>query len=315
MDVVKYVQDNLDVRAILDYYGFRDITETASAYRACCMIHGGNNPTAFIWNKENNLWFCHTGDCGGGDVFNLIERIDKINFSDAVKKAACILGLDITGMSFDISIDRLNKEQRKWLERQRKRLGNKQNAEYAIPYVNYYTECETFDRFPSSVLEHFDARFCKIYPLEESVLKNKLVIPLTEEGKTVGVALRDTTGKYLPKWMYAPKQIKIDNILYNYETVVELTNKGEIDEVILVEGIFDVWAYYQIGIKNVVAVFGSSVSDEQFSAILKLGIDVVLSLKNKTTINFINFALGKDPADLTAEELMTAYMNRNIYTE
>ena len=102
---------------------------------------------------------------------------------------------------------------------------------------------------------------------------------------------------------------------------------SDITEIILTEGIFDVWAYHRIKLNNAVAVFGSSLSDEQIKLILQLNLDVTLSfdndkagnkatdkaikvLKNKVTIKKINLPEGKDPADIETEELLKAYLNR-----
>ena len=87
MDVVQFIQDNINPRMVLEHYGFRNITESEDAFRACCEIHKGDNPTAFIWNKHNNLWFCYTGDCGGGDIFTLIEKMEHVNFTTAIKSS------------------------------------------------------------------------------------------------------------------------------------------------------------------------------------------------------------------------------------
>ena len=77
MYAVEFINKNLDAMKILEYYNFEEISDRGNIIRARCKIHGGDNPTAFCWNKNNNLWICYTGDCGGGDVFTLIEQIQK----------------------------------------------------------------------------------------------------------------------------------------------------------------------------------------------------------------------------------------------
>ena len=98
-------------------------------------------------------------------------------------------------------------------------------------------------------------------------------------------------------------------------------------EIILVEGIFDVWAYHRIGIDNVVAVYGSSITKEQKALILKLGVDIVTSFDNdnagnKATaqvfrefkyiaiVKKVNIKENNDPASLKEEELLLAYEQR-----
>ena len=86
MNAVEYINLHMDPQAVLDYYGFRHVQEYDEEIRSCCEIHKGNDPTAFIWNKRNNLWFCYTGPCHGGDVFTLVEKMEGKPFAQAVEK-------------------------------------------------------------------------------------------------------------------------------------------------------------------------------------------------------------------------------------
>ena len=151
---------------------------------------------------------------------------------------------------------------------------------YELPTTRYFDSHNSFNRFNRETLEFYNAKFCKIYPLENSLLYNKLVIPIVFKDICRGVALRDTTGKYHPKWMYQPKSLLIGNLLYNYDLALNVIKYTKTNEIILVEGIFDVWAYHNIGIDNVVAILGSSLKNEQGKILLKNGFDIVTSFDN-----------------------------------
>jgi DNA primase len=331
MNVVEYIQDNLDPLVVLNHYGFKHLVETDENIRACCEIHKGNNPTAFIWNKSNNLWFCYTGDCGGGDVFTLVQKMDNVDFTTAVRKTAKILDLDISGLEFTSNRDHILHEQKKWIELQRRRRSHTGCVEeYSLPFTRYYTNHETFKRFPEVTLEYYSASFCNLYPTINSMLYNKLVIPIFQDEKIVGVALRDTSGTFIPKWFYQPTGLKINSLLYNIDYITK--NSDSLQEVILVEGIFDVWAYHEIGIDNVVAIFGSSLKDEQYKQLLKLPLNIVMSFdnddagrkcaretakkfRNKTQVYNIELPDGKDPGDCTQDELLDVYLKRKLYKQ
>ena len=50
--------------------------------------------SAFVINKDTGLWYCHTGNCGGGDIFTLVERFEdfsKTDFPRTVQWLAFIL--------------------------------------------------------------------------------------------------------------------------------------------------------------------------------------------------------------------------------
>lgn len=341
MDLVEYVKQNTDPLKILNHYNFREISENEYSLRACCEIHGGDNNTGFIWNKENDLWFCYTGECGGGDVFDLIQKIEGIDFKEAVKKAALILGLEAGDMQIKNKRDDVLREQLRWIESQKKRFINKNNNQGGkTPSINIsksaYLPQSILDRFSEDTVNFYKGEFAQELTITEesgktTKLYNKLLIPIYDKDERIGVALRDTTGNFNPKWLYQPRGLKLSETLYNYDIADKAIVENCMNEVILVEGIFDVWAYHEIGLDNVVAIFGSSLSDEQYKKILKLGVDVTLSfdndnagnkckdkvlklLKNKASINLINLPEGRDPDDISRSDLKSCYLSRNIYT-
>ena len=48
-----------------------------------CPVHGGDNPTAFVVDRARNLWFCHSGCRAGGDVVELVRRLDGVGYRQA----------------------------------------------------------------------------------------------------------------------------------------------------------------------------------------------------------------------------------------
>lgn len=323
MQAIRYIQENIDPLKLLQYYNFKEIVDTETEIRCCCAIHGGDNPTSFCWKKDNNLWFCHSHECGGGDCFTLVEKIEGLNFIQSVNKVAEILSLDIKDMVIE-ETDRILKEHEFWLNKNLKK--NKEFKKYDIPFTKYTDTLESFTRFDEDIISFYKSKFCKVYPLENSLLYNKLVIPLYFNKVIVGVALR-ATNDFKPKWFYQPTGLELGNTLYNYDLAKQTIMTQELHEIILVEGIFDVWAYHRIGIDNVVAVYGSSITKEQKALILKLGVDIVTSFDNdnagnKATaqvfrefkyiaiVKKVNIKENNDPASLKEEELLLAYEQR-----
>lgn len=326
MNAAEYLNKNIDSMKLLQYYNFREITESDTQIRACCEIHKGNNPSAFIWNKDNNLWFCYTGECKGGDAITLVEKMEGIEFLQAITRLAEILQLDITGMDKSYGKSLIIKDYEHWKKLQTEEV--QINKEYTISNTKFYDSNPSFTRFKPETLKEFGAQFCNIYPIEDKVLYNKLMIPIVYENILCGVALRDTSGNQNYKWYYAPTGLYIRNILYNYDNAIKHIEENNLNEIILVEGIFDVWAYHEAGIYNAVAIFGSSLKHTQYKTIIKSGLNIVLSfdndeagikctrevkkqLKYKASVKTISLPEGKDPADIGREELISTYMARS----
>lgn len=328
MDVVEYINENVDHRKILEYYNFKNIQEYSDSFRASCAIHNGNNPTAFIFKKNNNLWYCFTGDCQGGDVFSLVMKLEKCSFKDSIIKLAEILNLEVSDISFAKRTNYLLYETKRWLQFMNNHFGNKENEEYTLPHTTYKETNENFNRFNYSTIQYFNARFSDLYPTDKKTYTNKMVIPLYYNEYINGVALR-SIDEQLPKWIFQPSGLRVGNLLYNYDAVKNLKYN---EDIILTEGIFDVWAYHEAAIPNAVAIFGSTLKKEQKNTLLKSGKNLILSFDNdesgircteeiikqlnlKCNIEIVTLKENYDPADCTKAELQTAYLNRVKWQE
>ena len=129
----------------------------------------------------------------------------------------------------------------------------------------------------------------------------------------------------MPKWSNQPEGIETGNILYNYD---EAKNYNTI---IIVEGIFDVWRYYEAGFPNTVATFGAKMSDEQEKLLLKTGADLILSydrdeagikatnkaiekLRYKANLKIMTIPNDQDPCSLSHQEIKDLMNNlQKIY--
>jgi len=55
-----------------------------------CPVHGGDNPRAFVVDRRRQLWNCFTA-CGGGDLIELVHRLDRVRHGDVARiLAACL---------------------------------------------------------------------------------------------------------------------------------------------------------------------------------------------------------------------------------
>ena len=84
----KDVMSGVEMYGLLKTLGF---SISARSRRCSCLLHGGQNPTAFTWT-ESGRWFCFS--CGkGGDRIALVRAVKKCSFRDAVAFLAAIAGV------------------------------------------------------------------------------------------------------------------------------------------------------------------------------------------------------------------------------
>lgn len=324
MSAVDIIKDNLDVEKVLEHYNAKEITPYGEYIRCCCPIHGGDNPTAFVMKRELGLWSCKTGSCGDGDIFHFVEKMDEIPFPEAVKKLAEILGLNIDDMEIIQRKDYYQKELeefRKYIKSKRKKI---ELREFKIDAE--IKSVKKFRTFNEETLKHFELGYVKQLQVEKKSggffdMYERLVIPIYQKGIMVGASLRKIRANDNPKWFHTPPTIETGNILYNYDSCTS-------DEPIIVcEGMFDVWAWYEAGFTNVVCTFGAHVTKEQYKILIRSGKDIVWSFdgdgagekatkeaiqmfKYKVNQWVIKFGVDQDPGGCNPEELNNLYREK-----
>lgn len=324
MDAVSVIKNNMDVECILNYYGV-EFNYYGEYIRSTCPIHKGDNPTAFVVN-EDFLWVCHTNsECGAGDVFTFVEKMEDINFTQAVDKVAQILKIDINNL---IIAERKNdylKEIEKFMRYIKSKKKNKKNIkEYTLKAE--VSSVRKFRNFKEETLRHFDLTYTKKIDLEKKdgnmfSLYERLIIPIYINDIRIGVSLRKIRATDNPKWFHAPHTLETGSILYN----IDACKKH--DEIIICEGMFDVWRWYEAGFENAVCTFGAHFTEEQYRIILRSGKDVVWSfdgdeaginatkkaiemLRYKANQWIIKMPDGVDPGSCEIQELQKLYEKR-----
>ena len=92
MESIELIKQRLDIIDIASDY--LKVTKAGSNYKSLCPFHTEKTPS-FIINPERHTWHCF-GSCGvGGDVIELVIRIEKINFTEALKILAERAGVEL----------------------------------------------------------------------------------------------------------------------------------------------------------------------------------------------------------------------------
>ncbi|MFZ9315682.1 MAG: DNA primase [Candidatus Nanopelagicaceae bacterium] len=215
-----------------------------------CIWHKDKNPSLTI-SDEKGFTFCHV--CReGGDVINYIKKKYGLNFREACERIANNNNIQVIYKDEDpsIAIEKKKKIDSFLLEAQERfsayRLFLKE-SEQAIAFLkqrNIYPETSRF------------------FGLGYDKRENRLVIPIKDfMGRIVGFTKR-AIGDEKPKYKNTE-----NNVIFNKSEIVfneydAMDHIRSTDQCIFVEGHIDVIAMWQTGIKNVVALQGTSSPSE-----------------------------------------------------
>lgn len=318
----KALQSQIDIDSLLEYYKFEIHEDDGKYMRSACKIHDGDNPTAFVINKETSLWYCHTG-CGGGDVFTLVQKMEDCTFVEAVNFLVEKFNLDVEQIEISALELEVRKELQEWMAHN-KMLRHKAPFE-ECPVKPETVEIASYRSFDKSTLDAFGVKFINEISLINKkgkyyTIYDRIFFPIMFENKYIGFSLRRSKKDDIMKWSNQPRDIDIGRVLYNYDNVSDL------EEIVVVEGIIDVLACYEANIPSV-CTFGAHLSKEQELLLLKTGADITFAydgdkagreatrkaakqLRNKATIRMIEIPDNEDCESIKRSTLIELYSNR-----
>lgn len=293
------IRESADLVDVISEY--IQLKKSGANYKALCPFHQEHTPS-FMVNPVKQIFHCF-GCSIGGNVFTFIMKIENVEFIDSLKILAKRAGIEIeeTGGS---SIAREKEEIYNLIEFATKLynknlLENKEGA-VALEYLKKRNiKDETITEFKlgfalnswDSLINSALKKGFKIEILLKAGLilkkekqtsyydrfRNRIIFPISDlKNRTIGFGAR-VLDDSLPKYINSPDTIiyhKGDNLYAWSLAKDEAIKKGY---VILVEGYFDCIMCYQEGIKNVVAVLGTSLTKSQ-SELLKRYIEKCIIL-------------------------------------
>lgn len=336
MDQVDEVKQKIDIVELIGKY--LSLKKAGRNYKGNCPFHGEKTPS-FMVNQELQIFKCF--GCGeGGDVFSFLQKVEGMNFYEALKTLAEQVGVKLVSY-------RMNNEEEKY-----DRL-----VKINIIASDYYHFLLTKHKMGESALEYLKSRKVSDELIEKFKLgfapdgwdyltkflinkkkfdlmdlistglvtktydrfRNRVMFPLNNaRGQTLGFAGRvlpggdQNTGKYV--------NTSETEIYHKSEMLYGLdVTRSEIkakNTAIIVEGEIDAIISWQSGIKNVVAIKGSALTEKQVQLLKRFTDTIILALdqdfagdaaarrgieiaeKNGLIVKVATWSEGKDPGDL-----------------
>jgi len=290
----KIPQDKIDeIRSainVVHYISqFLNLKKEGRNFKGLCPFHQEKTPS-FVVSPEKQFYHCF--GCGrGGNLYKFIMEYEKLNFVEAVTKAADFAGIVLPKVqekseqeiTYTQQLYDVNETACTFFEKELYKENNKR-------YLNYYLDRKlseaTIKKFrlsyaPDSfdaLLKHYNEKKTNLKQAEELGIiqkkqksddyyvkfRHRMMFPFFNlTGKIIGFGGRKMREEDQPKYLNSPES----QIYYKGRTLYGLHQAiqaiREDDFTVLVEGYFDLLRLVDAGLKNVVASSGTALTDQQ----------------------------------------------------
>ncbi len=266
------------------------LKKTGKNYKGCCPFHSEKTPS-FVVSPDKQMYHCF-GCHAGGDSIKFMMEYHKLTYVEAIQQLADEYGVVLE--TEDSPKDGKQNEQEAAFDMMRavakyyhevlnspdkgkpgltyfmnRELGIKSLRSFGLGYsqpewqaLTDYLSKNGYDLVLAEKLGLIGSKNNRYY----DKLRGRVIFPIfSHSGRVIAIAGRklDGTEDEGPKYINSPESV----IYHKGKVLYGLSHaKDEIrqkDYVVLVEGYLDVITLNQAGIKNVVAVSGTALTDEQ----------------------------------------------------
>jgi DNA primase len=293
--VYEEIKHSVKIGEVLRRYGYP--TGFGDSYRIPCPIHRGRDSN-FSVSERDGLWNCFSVCGRGGSVIDLVAALEDVSISEAVKKLREDYQLTPMATSAIVAREYKNKNERYT------RL-SEEPAELGIELPELTWLEEGYRGFRASTIQHWGLA---------RTAEGVFIPHLDTRGRVYSYTIRRDDGD--------PKYDNVHGVskgipFGTFETKADIVRSGF---AFLVEGQLDCIKVWQNGLTNVVALMGSSMSEQQAMILLSLTSRLVLLMdgdeagrkasreieskwKSVFDIKVVDLPQGKDPDDLSRKEL------------
>ena len=333
---IEEIKSKLDIVEFISEY--LRLMPAGTNFKANCPFHNEKTPS-FMVNRERGIWRCF--GCGeGGDALEFLMKIENIPFPEALKVLAQRTGVTLsrqrpeasTGKNrlYDLCLLAANYWHKVLLDSPRSvtvrdYLVKRGLSEETIDDFKIGYAIESWDNLLQFLLKRGYSEK-EIAAAGLTVLKDRggyydrfrdrLMFPIWDyHGRIIGFGGRALSSDEAAKYINTP-QSEIYNkseVLYGLYQAKQEIKKADVT--ILVEGYMDVIPSHQAGIRNVVSISGTALTEEQIRILMRYSpnlaialdrdeagkaaalrsIDLALSLE--MNVQVISVPYGKDPGE------------------
>jgi len=300
MDDIQQIKDRLSIEELVSQYC--TITKKGRSFVCLCPFHNDTKPSMNV-NPEKGIAYCFACQTGG-DIFTFYQKIEGVDFAQAVQDLAEKAGVKLTKTPKPV-----NKEQKEhrnsvkdcltqaalYFVQQRKAsstvnvyLTQRMLNEAIIDEWQLGYSADSSNGLYQHLLKQgfskqsiLDAGLAIEVDMESGKMRDRfrhrLMFPIADhQGNVVAFGGR-TMGDDQAKYINSPEGnlYHKSNILYGYHMARDAMRSS--GSAIIVEGYTDVLACHQVGVTNVVGTCGTALTDQHVKLLKRLCDTVVLA--------------------------------------
>ena len=299
------------------------LKKSGANWSGLCPFHNERTPS-FSVHEQKQVYHCY-GCKEGGDIVSFVMSVNGLSFAEAVEELASRAGIklpdeytrSVKGGTQNPLSRQAFKLNRFAIEFYRKHLArndafSKSCREYLekrkineTVLRNFYVgaapnDWDQLTRFLMDAKAPLDlaVKLGLIQPSKKQVpgrpahfdlFRNRVIFPISDtRGRIVGVSGRLLDGEG-PKYLNSPESFLYHKSKSAFGLFQAKKHIREEDEVILVEGQFDVMAMHQLGFENTIATCGTALTLDHIQMFQRLGKNI--------TVLFDGDAAGQDAAE------------------
>jgi len=296
---IEEIKQKLDIVEVISKY-VPNVKRAGRSYKANCPFHNEKTPS-FIITPDMQIFKCF--GCGeGGDVISFIQKIERVDFPEALRIAAEMAGVTLKN-DYHGDNDAVNKEKEQIYKAndlaaklwhyilkthksgkigreymQKRQIRPEEMNKFTLGYAPKASVLKSFlvkKGFKEKDLEKWGLLVERKGKLVDK-FQDRLVLPITDmRGRTIGFSGRIVQpNEYAPKYLNSPETLvyKKADILMGMYLAKEMARKK--NYLILEEGNIDLLSSHKEGIENIAATGGTALTEKQ-TTLIKRYVDTV----------------------------------------
>ncbi len=300
MDEVSKIREKIDIVSFISEY--LPLKKMGRNFKVLCPFHSEKTPS-FIVSPERQIWHCFS--CSrGGDAFTFLMEYENIEFLEALRTLAKRTGIELRESDFrkgqSSQKEKLYELNRLSLKFYNYILKNHRAGKAALDYLL------NTRKLNKAVIDTFSLGFApntqsglsdylinkKKYSPKDLInagisiqkngklmdfFRNRIIFPLFDHrGNVCGFSARALNETDMPKYINTKETLVYHkgSLFFGFNLSKDEIKK--VQDVLIVEGEFDVISLYITGIKNAVAIKGTALTDDQASLLSRFTPKVTL---------------------------------------